>query len=387
MLRARIGSAAGASAGAMVPARPVPVPAAAYVGDGHHYHVAEARGDLMLAAGAQISLAGLERVDEADLHPGRVLPTGRHHGPDATVRPMDAEGDTEVAGTEAGGTEAGGTEAGGMAVGGTAVGGTAVGGTAAGCTVLVDREDGVVTVTLNRPAVLNAGTPRMWRELTEVFTEVAGRPDDRVVVLTGAGDGFCSGADLASLADSSVPSLTAMRVVSAAATAIARCPAPTIAKVNGVAAGAGANLALCCDLVVAADTARFCEIFARRGLSVDFGGSWLLPRLVGIHKAKELVLLADMVSAGEALAIGLVNKVVPADELDAAVDDWAHRLAAGPPLAMSLSKSLLNDSFATSFEQAVEAEGVAQAHNLATHDVREALTAWRERRSPRFSGR
>ncbi|HET9692408.1 MAG TPA: enoyl-CoA hydratase-related protein [Acidimicrobiales bacterium] len=252
--------------------------------------------------------------------------------------------------------------------------------------LLVERADGVVTVTLNRPAVLNAATPATWEGLTEVVREVKATRSDRVVVVTGAGDAFCSGADLSSFGDRSTDRLTSMRRVADAAAAILRLPKPVIAKVNGVAAGAGANLAFCCDLVVAADTARFCEIFAKRGLSVDFGGSWVLPRRVGLHKAKELVLLADMISAEEAAQIGLVNKVVARAELDAAVDDWAARLAAGPPLALSLSKALLNDSFAMSPEQALEAEGVAQSHNFATDDIKEALAAWSEKRPPRFRG-
>lgn len=252
--------------------------------------------------------------------------------------------------------------------------------------LLVERSGGVVTVTLNRPEVLNAATPDTWQALTEVFREIKANPADRAVVVTGAGDGFCSGADLSAFGDRSVDRLTSMRRVADAAAAIIRLPKPVVAKVNGVAAGAGANLAFCCDLVVAADTARFCEIFARRGLSVDFAGSWVLPRRVGLHKAKELVLLADMVSADEAERIGLVNKVVPRAELDAVVDDWAARLAAGPPLALSLSKGLLNESFAMSPEQALEAEGAAQAHNFATDDVKEALAAWRDKRPPQFGG-
>ncbi len=127
--------------------------------------------------------------------------------------------------------------------------------------------------------------------------------------------------------------------------ALHRIPQPTIAKVGGVAAGAGCNLALGCDLIVASDDARFSEIFARRGLSLDFGGSWLLPRLIGLHRAKEMALFADIMSAKEAEALGLVNRVVPAGELDAFVDDWAPRLAQGPPVALAQTKRLLNDAF------------------------------------------
>ena len=132
-----------------------------------------------------------------------------------------------------------------------------------------------------------------------------------------------------------------MRHVGDVALALHRLPQPTIAKVRGVAVGAGCNLALGCDLVVAGETARFSEIFAKRGLSVDFGGSWVLPRRVGLHRAKELAFFADIIEANEAERIGLVNRVVPDGELDAFVDDWATRLAAGPPIALALTKRLL----------------------------------------------
>jgi 2-(1,2-epoxy-1,2-dihydrophenyl)acetyl-CoA isomerase len=160
-----------------------------------------------------------------------------------------------------------------------------------------------------------------------------------------------------------------------------------LARVDGVAAGAGLNLALGCDLIVASERSRFSEIFARRGLSIDFGGSWLLPRLVGLHRAKELVLLAEMLSADEAKEAGLVNRVVSAVDLDSVVADWAARLAAGPPLALSMSKLLLNKSLESSLDQALEAEAYAQSVNLASADVREAVAAFMEKRTPVFEGR
>ena len=136
-----------------------------------------------------------------------------------------------------------------------------------------------------------------------------------------------------------------------------------------MAAGAGLNMALGCDLIVASDDARFSEIFAKRGLSLDFGGSWLLPRLIGLHKAKELAFFAEIISAKEAQEIGLVNRVVPAGELDAVVDDWARRLAAGPPLALSMTKTMLNNAFAVSMDQALEDEGRCQTVNFGTADT------------------
>jgi enoyl-CoA hydratase/carnithine racemase len=255
-------------------------------------------------------------------------------------------------------------------------------------TLLVDRtDDGVVTVTLNRPDKKNAANDVMWDELLAVFTEVGERAGDRVLVVTGAGDAFCSGADLTSVDTIARSGLSRMRHIGAVALALHRLAKPTIAKVNGVAAGAGCNLALGCDLVVASDAARFSEIFARRGLSLDFGGTWLLPRLVGLHRAKELAFFADVVPADEALRIGIVNRVVPADELDALVDEWSHRLAAGPPHALSLTKTMLNNSFATSFDQALEDEARSQTANFATADFAEAIKAFLEKRPPTFEGR
>jgi 2-(1,2-epoxy-1,2-dihydrophenyl)acetyl-CoA isomerase len=253
-------------------------------------------------------------------------------------------------------------------------------------TVIVERAGGVVTVTLNRPEMKNAANATMWRELEECFRTVTARDDDRVVVITGAGDAFCSGADLSSVGPNPEP-LALMRVVGDVALTLHRLPKPTIAKVNGVAAGAGVNLAIGCDLVVASEEARFSEIFARRGLSIDFGGSWLLPRLVGLQRAKELTLLADMISAAEAAELGLVNRVVAAAQLDDFVDGWARRLANGPPIALSMSKSLLNQSFEVSMAQALDDEGRCQAVNFATADTAEALAAFLEKREPRFSGR
>jgi 2-(1,2-epoxy-1,2-dihydrophenyl)acetyl-CoA isomerase len=254
-------------------------------------------------------------------------------------------------------------------------------------TLALERADNIVTITLNRPEKKNAMNDTMFDELFAVFLEIARRTDDRVVVLTGAGDAFCSGADLSGNPTLFESALPYMRQVGSCALALHRLAKPTIAKVNGVAAGAGCNLALGCDLIVASEEARFTEIFARRGLSVDFGGSWVLPRLIGMHRAKELALFGDILSAKEAADIGLVNRVVPPTELDAVVDDWAHRLAAGPPIALSMTKTMLNKSFEVSFDQAVEDEARCQTVNFATADVTEAMKAFFEKRPPKFEGR
>jgi 2-(1,2-epoxy-1,2-dihydrophenyl)acetyl-CoA isomerase len=255
-------------------------------------------------------------------------------------------------------------------------------------TIIVTRNAGVVTVTLNRPRRKNAISGQMWDELLVTFRDIASRGDDRVVVLTGADGDFCSGADLSGTDTARHRhQLAAMRHVGDVCLALHRLPQPSIAKVRGVAVGAGLNMALACDLVVAAADARFSEIFARRGLSVDFGGSWILPRRIGMHRAKELVLLADIIDAAEAERIGLVNRVLPGDELDAFVDGWAARLAAGPPIALAQSKRLLDNSLGVTLEQALDDEGAAQTVNFATRDTLEAMQAFIDKRQPTFEGR
>lgn len=254
-------------------------------------------------------------------------------------------------------------------------------------TVHLARADGVATLTLDRPDRKNAINATMWQELLSVFDEVASNPADRVLVVTGAGGAFCSGADLSPDDGDRKPQLLQMRDIADVALRLHRLAKPTMAKVGGVAAGAGLNLALGCDLVVASDEARFTEIFSRRGLSIDFGGSWLLPRLIGLHKAKELAFFADIISAKEALDVGLVNRVVPSGELDALVDDWARRLAAGPPIALSMTKTMLNNAFAVSMDQALEDEGRCQTVNFGTADTAEAMLAFQQKREPRFEGR
>ena len=255
-------------------------------------------------------------------------------------------------------------------------------------TVRVDRApNGVVTLTLNRPEKKNAINRTMFDEMLAVFREVNDAQADRVLVITGAGDAFCSGADLADRGNDTRHQLQRLHWVSDIALALHRIPKPVLAKVNGVAVGAGMNLALGCDLILASEQARFSEIFARRGLSIDFGGSWLLPRLIGMHRAKELALFGDIISAKEAAELGLVNRVVAPGDLDRLTDEWASRLAAGPPLALSMTKRLLTNSFAMTMDEALEAEGLAQTVNGGTEDTREAIRAFLEKREPQFKGR
>jgi 2-(1,2-epoxy-1,2-dihydrophenyl)acetyl-CoA isomerase len=254
-------------------------------------------------------------------------------------------------------------------------------------TLLVERADGIVTVTMNRPHRKNAADAVMWDELLAVFREVGSNADDRVLVLTGAGGDFCSGADVTGMGERGTHGLASMRHISDVAMALYRLPQPAIAKVRGIAAGAGMNMALLCDMVIAGDTARFSEIFARRGLTIDFGGSWALPRRVGMHRAKELTLLADIIDAAEADRIGLVNRVVPDGELDATVAELAARLAAGPPIALAQAKRLLNNAIGSTLEQALDEEGAAQTINFATADTAEAVRAFLDKRTPTFQGR
>lgn len=255
-------------------------------------------------------------------------------------------------------------------------------------TVRVARAGGVVTVTLNRPERKNALTRAMIEQLRSTFDAAAHRVEDRVLVLTGEGGDFCSGADLSDADGPAVgdpaSSLDWVRALGDVALSLRRLSKPTIAKLDGVAVGAGLGLAIACDLVVASTRARLSMIFTQRALSPDCATSWLLPRLVGGAKAKELAFFGELVDAETAQRIGLVNRVVAAEELDAQVASWAARLAEGPSLALSTTKALLDAAWTTPLAEAIEREAECQAANLAGADVQEAIAAFYEKRSPRF---
>jgi 2-(1,2-epoxy-1,2-dihydrophenyl)acetyl-CoA isomerase len=253
-----------------------------------------------------------------------------------------------------------------------------------------DDRGAIRWLILNRPDRRNAIPGDGWAELKDAFVDF-GASEQRVLVVTGAGGAFCSGADLdpaeaVDLADVAGRHRR-MKVVGAAALALRRLPKPTIAAVDGVAAGAGMNLALGCDLVIASHRARFSEIFVRRGLTVDFGGTWLLPRIVGPQRAKELSLSGRIIEAEEALAIGLVLEVVDAEGLETRVTEIAASFAAGAPVAQRFTKLGLDRSGDMSFEEALAVEGQSQAVCFGTEDVHEGLAAFLEKRPPGFTGR
>jgi 2-(1,2-epoxy-1,2-dihydrophenyl)acetyl-CoA isomerase len=250
--------------------------------------------------------------------------------------------------------------------------------------LLREDRDGVRTLTLNRPDRKNAINAQLWEELADALRAAARDTELRALVITGAGGAFCSGADISTGED--IHPRHKLRRLTEVALALHELTVPTIAKVNGVAVGAGWNLALGCDLVVATPESRFCQIFSKRGLSVDLGGSWLLPKLVGLQQAKRLVLLADMIDAEEARSMGLVTWVKAADEIDGFVADLAGRLAAGPPVALAQSKALLNDGANATLREALANEARAQPGNFATADSTEAYAAFAQKRDATFTG-
>jgi 2-(1,2-epoxy-1,2-dihydrophenyl)acetyl-CoA isomerase len=253
--------------------------------------------------------------------------------------------------------------------------------------VLVVRTGGVFTITLNRPGHKNALDDRCWHELAAAFEDAATDPEVRVVVISGAGGNFCAGADLSGRAAEEHP-ISRLRRIGNVAIALSDLPKPVIAKVDGLAVGAGWNLALSCDLVVASTRARFSQIYARRGMSIDFGGSWLLPRVVGLQQAKRLTFLASIIDAQEALRIGAVTWVKSPEELDSFVDDLAGHVAAMPPMALTQAKSLLNRGSGQTLRDAIESEARAQAVNYATEDAPMALRAFLAKSgTPHYTGR
>jgi 2-(1,2-epoxy-1,2-dihydrophenyl)acetyl-CoA isomerase len=265
--------------------------------------------------------------------------------------------------------------------------------------ILVSRADGVVTVTFNRPEKKNALNGPMWAVLDQVTNEVMANRADRVLVLKGAGADFSSGADLSGGLGSGGGAnqmegesagqaiLHEMRSVGEIVNRLHRLPKPTLAVVDGVCVGVAFGLALACDLVIASDRARFGAVFARRGLALDGGLSWSLPRAVGMRRAKQMAFFGEMVSGPDALACGMINACVPAADLHALGDQWAQRLGSSATIALGLTKRQLDASSAIPMDKAVEDEARSQHIAFTTSDMEEGIKAFLERREPQFRGR
>ncbi len=257
--------------------------------------------------------------------------------------------------------------------------------------LLVEREGPVACLTLNRPRTRNALSLALVDELAAALESLQGEGAPRAIVLTGAGGAFCSGADLKTVVAEG-PDLHANpeayverfhRIIRA----IDRAPQPVIAAVDGPAAGFGCDLALACDLRVVSPAASFQEIFVRIGLMPDGGGTFFLPRLVGLGRALELMMLGDPLPAPRALELGVANRLVPADDLRREALALAARLAEGPPLALALIKRSARDALAGSLDDALARERKGQAQCLTSEDSIEGVFAWSQRRPPQFKGR
>jgi 2-(1,2-epoxy-1,2-dihydrophenyl)acetyl-CoA isomerase len=260
--------------------------------------------------------------------------------------------------------------------------------------VLCALDGGVATVTLNRPAAMNALDVALKKSLRDTLASLAGNPDVRAVVLTGAGEkAFCVGQDLrehvTNLADKSPEDvwMTVPEHYTPIARTLATMPKPVVAAVNGVAAGAGASIAFACDFRIVAETAGFNLAFAGIGLSADTGASWTLPRLVGWAKAKELLLTPSTVPAAQAAELGLATRVVPAAEVETAAHELASRLAAGPTVAFASIKAAMAYSATHGLEESLAFEGEMMARTGGTDDHRDAVAAFVAKEKPVFHGR
>lgn len=261
--------------------------------------------------------------------------------------------------------------------------------------VLYHTHNHVATLTLNRPETLNAMNEPLMAAFERYLLAIEADPSVRVVVLTGMGRGFSSGGDQKRVRETEGQQLffegdaggNLIERLNRCVLRLQRLPKPVIGAINGVAAGAGCNLALATDLRIAADTARFVEAFARVGLVPDAGGTYFLPRLVGTAKALELIMLADIIDAQEALRLGLVNWVVPAETLEAETAKLAERLANGPTVAYGLAKTAVYRGLEMTLEDVLNMETRNQTIAGRTQDRAEGVAAFRDKRPPRFQGR
>ncbi|RAV03918.1 enoyl-CoA hydratase/isomerase family protein [Mycolicibacter senuensis] len=260
--------------------------------------------------------------------------------------------------------------------------------------ILSDITGGVLTITLNRPDAANALRPDDRDELISLLAAADADEEVRVVVVRANGKHFCAGADVGALAERRAtvekrvmdPMRRIMNGAQKLVSSVLDCNKPVVAAVQGAATGVGAHLAYAADLVIATENAYFAESFVKRGLVVDGGGCYLLPRRIGMQKAKEMTFFGDRLTAAEAATLGLVNRVVGADEFDAAVADFAGRLAAAPTSAIAFTKRLLNDSPDTDRAGAFVAEAMAQEIQSYSHDSKDGVKAFTEKRPPEFTG-
>lgn len=256
---------------------------------------------------------------------------------------------------------------------------------------LYDQSHGVGTITLNRPERLNAITFEIYHELTEFMAQLRDEKDARVIVITGAGRAFCSGGDVRDIIGElqgrdAEGLLEFTRLTCALIHNMRALPKPIIASLNGTVAGAGACIALASDIRIAAEEAKIAFIFVKVGLAgTDMGATYLLPRVVGLAKATELLMTGDFIEASAAAAIGLYNQVVRRDQLESATRAFAEKLASGPALGIAKTKEMLNRELHMSFDSALEAEAVAQALCMQTPDFKEAHAAFLEKREAKFS--
>lgn len=256
--------------------------------------------------------------------------------------------------------------------------------------ILMEKNGAVVTLTLNRPQALNSLDGQLVDEFAACLEDMAEKREVRALILTGSGKAFCAGGDLAYMREKSADPPSLQNFIGQVGDLVRRLHhfyCPTVAMVNGVAAGAGANLALACDLIYCASSARFGQSFAKVGLIPDAGGHYFLPRAVGLAKAKELMFTGRLVGASEALEIGLVNQVVDDEHLKQAVMDLVAELAAGPPLALAAVKRNLNLSLESTLDQVLALETAGQSLALLSEDGREGMAAFAEKRAPVFKGR
>ena len=257
-------------------------------------------------------------------------------------------------------------------------------------TILYSVENGIGRITLNRPDVFNSFNEQLSADFIDALKKATKDEAVRTVIITGEGKAFCSGQDLKDIkGEVGQRSLgeSVLRRYNPMIVAIREMPKPVICRLNGVAAGAGASLALACDMIIAVETASLIEVFSNVGLVPDSGSSFFLPHLVGYNKAFELISLASKVTAQEAKDLGIIYKVVPAEELDNAVNELATRYANGPTKSYAITKKMLNKAYTATLNQMLQEEYYGQEMAGRSEDYKEGVTAFNEKRKPNFKGK